>query len=135
MSSRPLLGYSCVSIKPSLLIRGTVRVSGFSFVFSLAPRLHSSQALLYFSFCFFFFNDTPPTEISPLPLHAALPISGGAGPRGARRPPAGGAGRGAAAASPPATAAPTHGGSAPPPSARRSSGGAPRPSVRARRSP
>src|SRR5256885_14223737 len=23
---------------------------------------------------FFFFNDTPPTEISPLPLHAALPI-------------------------------------------------------------
>src|SRR2546425_12976568 len=24
---------------------------------------------------FFFFNDTPPTEISPLPLHAALPIS------------------------------------------------------------
>src|SRR3712207_7888019 len=24
---------------------------------------------------FFFFNDPPPTEISPLPLHAALPIS------------------------------------------------------------
>src|SRR2546430_17660607 len=23
---------------------------------------------------FFFFNDTPPTEISPLPLHDALPI-------------------------------------------------------------
>src|SRR5256885_3230425 len=24
--------------------------------------------------CFFFFNDRPPTELSPLPLHAALPI-------------------------------------------------------------
>src|SRR2546429_9134802 len=27
---------------------------------------------------FFFFNDPAPTEISPLPLHDALPISGGA---------------------------------------------------------
>src|SRR2546422_5607757 len=26
-------------------------------------------------FCFFFFNDTAPPEISPLPLHDALPIS------------------------------------------------------------
>src|SRR5256885_14523610 len=26
-------------------------------------------------FLFFFFNDTPPTETSPLPLHDALPIS------------------------------------------------------------
>src|SRR5258708_19113495 len=26
-------------------------------------------------FFFFFFNDTAPTEIYPLPLHAALPIS------------------------------------------------------------
>src|SRR5256885_14456078 len=26
------------------------------------------------TFLFFFFNDTPPTEIYPLPLHAALPI-------------------------------------------------------------
>src|SRR2546430_17703126 len=26
------------------------------------------------SFCFFFFNDPAPTEISPLPLHDALPI-------------------------------------------------------------
>src|SRR3989475_8973413 len=25
-------------------------------------------------FCFFFFNDPPPTEIYPLPLHDALPI-------------------------------------------------------------
>src|ERR1017187_10584587 len=33
--------------------------------------------LLFFFFFFFvfFFNDTAPTEISPLPLHAALPIS------------------------------------------------------------
>src|SRR3989441_12153604 len=28
------------------------------------------------SFLFFFFNDTAPTEIYPLSLHAALPISG-----------------------------------------------------------
>src|SRR5256885_4267332 len=27
------------------------------------------------AFFFFFFNDTPTPEISPLPLHAALPIS------------------------------------------------------------
>src|SRR5256885_624536 len=27
------------------------------------------------AFCFFFFNDTPPTEIYTLPLHDALPIS------------------------------------------------------------
>src|SRR2546430_15583420 len=32
---------------------------------------------------FFFFNDTPPPEISPLPLPAALPISG----RGRAAPP------------------------------------------------
>src|SRR5256885_15636510 len=31
---------------------------------------------------FFFFNDTAPTEIYPLPLHAALPISDGARQRG-----------------------------------------------------
>src|SRR2546430_16945147 len=33
---------------------------------------------MYISFCrylFFFFNDTAPTEIYTLPLHAALPIS------------------------------------------------------------
>src|SRR3712207_7468378 len=29
---------------------------------------------MYFFFSFFFLNDTPPPEISPLPLHAALPI-------------------------------------------------------------
>src|SRR5258707_15785313 len=31
--------------------------------------------LCLISFFFFFFNDTAPTEISPLPLHDALPIS------------------------------------------------------------
>src|SRR5256885_12737781 len=30
---------------------------------------------LHFIFVFFFFNDTATTEFSPLPLHAALPIS------------------------------------------------------------
>src|SRR2546430_15552074 len=32
-----------------------------------------------FTYFFFFFNDTPPTEIYSLPLHAALPISSGGG--------------------------------------------------------
>src|SRR5256885_16724885 len=31
------------------------------------------KPLLSAYFCFFFFNDPPPTEISPLPLPAALP--------------------------------------------------------------
>src|SRR5256885_10471970 len=34
---------------------------------------------------FFFFNDTPPTEISPLPLHAPLPIYAYAGGEAAAR--------------------------------------------------
>src|SRR5690348_18352940 len=33
-----------------------------------------------FHFSFFFFNDTPTTEIYTLSLHDALPISGGEGP-------------------------------------------------------
>src|SRR6266478_8596639 len=33
------------------------------------------RLLLFFFFFFFFFNDTATTEISPLSLHAALPIS------------------------------------------------------------
>src|SRR2546427_9854346 len=37
-------------------------------------REHHLTALLKQS-VFFFFNDTPPTEIYPLPLHAPLPIS------------------------------------------------------------
>src|SRR3712207_7981182 len=50
--------------------------------------LTSSSALV------FFFNDTPPPEISPLPLHDALPICGDGGgdkrrpPRPCRRAPA-----------------------------------------------
>src|SRR2546430_6556861 len=35
-------------------------------------------------FFFFFFNDTPPTEISPLPLHAPLPIGRAENPVEAR---------------------------------------------------
>src|SRR3984893_17794193 len=35
-------------------------------------------------FCFFFFNDTAPTEIFPLSLHDALPISSRAAPIRAR---------------------------------------------------
>src|SRR5258705_8731505 len=40
--------------------------------------LSSFFFLLLFFFFFFFFNDTAPPEISPLPLHDALPISHGA---------------------------------------------------------
>src|ERR1041384_8804856 len=46
----------------------------------VAPRVcaglrYGLQAASYAPF-FFFFNDPPTPEISPLPLHAALPISG-----------------------------------------------------------
>src|SRR3989339_2070900 len=40
----------------------------------------------FFNYIFFFFNDTATTEISPLPLHDALPIYGAR--RGSHRPPA-----------------------------------------------
>src|SRR2546429_8843208 len=42
--------------------------------------LRMSASLLFFFF--FFLNDPPPPEISPLPLHAALPISRGASSSG-----------------------------------------------------
>src|SRR3990172_126565 len=38
-----------------------------------STRLNSSHG--YISYTLFFFNDTAPTEISPLSLHDALPIS------------------------------------------------------------
>src|SRR5574341_2508582 len=52
------------------------------------------STLLFFSTCFFFFNDTATTEIYTLSLHDALPISSwagrswvtGRGWRGAARP-------------------------------------------------
>src|SRR5256886_16339255 len=37
------------------------------------------------AYVLFFFNDTPTPEISPLPLHAALPISGSSPPAPRRR--------------------------------------------------
>src|SRR3990167_6875095 len=39
-----------------------------------STRLNSSHSQISY-FPFFFFNDTAPTEISPLSLHDALPIS------------------------------------------------------------
>src|ERR1035437_8862928 len=46
---------------------------------AMSPRtcasLTRTSVSFYSFFFFFFFNDTAPTEISPLPLHAALPIS------------------------------------------------------------
>src|SRR5256884_4611354 len=47
----------------------TLLVLGQSHYLSLAQRLHCLDVF------FFFFNDPAPTEISPLPLHDALPIS------------------------------------------------------------
>src|SRR2546423_13691252 len=46
--------------------------SSFSFLFSLTSCIHK--------FFFFFLNDPATPEISPLPLHAALPISGSSSP-------------------------------------------------------
>src|SRR3990172_8248536 len=43
-----------------------------------STRLNSSHC--YISCTLFFFNDTAPTEIYTLPLHDALPISGGGRP-------------------------------------------------------
>src|SRR5260370_24835321 len=51
---------------------------------SMLVVLLKSLPLTYY----FFFNDTAPTEIYPLPLHDALPISGRP-PPGGRRPRAG----------------------------------------------
>src|SRR3990172_323266 len=50
-----------------------------------STRLNSSHG--YISYAFFFFNDTATTEIYPLSLHDALPISGwsSSGRRGGRR--------------------------------------------------
>src|SRR5256885_11110087 len=43
-------------------------------IFPLLELLLNSYAVRFLSIFFFFFNDTATTEISPLPLHAALPI-------------------------------------------------------------
>src|SRR2546430_819100 len=56
---------------------------------SLTPVFSSSPHHPLFSF--FFFNNPAPPEISPLPLHAPLPIS--RGPRPRRAPSGGGTGR------------------------------------------
>src|SRR2546422_8410430 len=58
---------------------------------STCPRANNIGACVYLvrlidHHLFFFFNDTPTTEIYPLSLHDALPISvGAAGRAGARR--------------------------------------------------
>src|SRR3989441_12145209 len=44
--------------------------------FCISQSTFSVKVLNLFSRSFFFFNDPPTTEISPLPLHDALPISG-----------------------------------------------------------
>src|ERR1035441_8852890 len=53
---------------------------------TLVSRLLLTPTSLSSSFFFFFFflNNPAPPEISPLPLHAALPISGRRGSRAAR---------------------------------------------------
>src|SRR5438067_3909597 len=48
-------------------------------------QLHFLSLSLTFSFLFFFFNDTAPTEIYTLSLHDALPISNAPTSRDSRR--------------------------------------------------
>src|SRR3989475_11759086 len=45
-----------------------------SFTYVLSIPISTSSLPFLFSSFFFFLNDTPPPEIYPLPLHAALPI-------------------------------------------------------------
>src|SRR3990167_6924481 len=57
----------------------SVGLSDVSFLSDLfedrkSTRLNSSHSQISSSSPFFFFNDTAPTEISPLSLHDALPI-------------------------------------------------------------
>src|SRR2546422_8607327 len=69
-----------------------------SYVLESIPLVNRSY-VLYFYFrillisiilrFIFFFNDPAPTEISPLPLHAALPISRRPGAGGVPHPPGG----------------------------------------------
>src|SRR2546429_339130 len=55
-------------------------------VYILPGVVACMQAMERFSFFFFFFfNDPAPPEISPLPLHAALPISKSRAARAGRR--------------------------------------------------
>src|SRR5260370_1008360 len=52
----------------------TVTISLYSFIFYELFHFDIYYPTIYLFF-FFFFNDTAPPEISPLPLHDALPIS------------------------------------------------------------
>src|SRR2546422_8996377 len=60
------------------------------FLFLVVVVIFLSVVLILqaFSFFFFFLNDPAPTEIYPLPLHDALPISGPVAARIRARPPA-----------------------------------------------
>src|SRR3989338_6713555 len=49
-------------------------ISGFGFLDRKSTRLNSSHSSISYSL-FFFFKEPAPTEIYPLPLHDALPIS------------------------------------------------------------
>src|SRR5258705_7689518 len=71
-----------------LLITTCISYAGLIFLLSL---LH-----YVFPFFFFFFNDTAPTEISPLSLHDALPICTDRGRSGNRQIDAAAAGAGEA---------------------------------------
>src|SRR2546430_17152040 len=62
------------------------------YAMAVAPRYGKALDFLFIIFlrldCFFFFlNDTPPTEISPLSLHDALPICPPSPPRSTAGPP------------------------------------------------
>src|SRR2546425_8962259 len=65
---------SVFRILPAVLL-----YTGFPAVFFFVSALFA--AFIFF----FFFNDTAPTEISPLPLHDALPISASSSGAGAQK--------------------------------------------------
>src|SRR3990172_8335020 len=80
---------SSVASGSTVLVDESMTLKAVAYADRKSTRLNSSHG--YISYALFFFNDTAPTEISPLPLHAALPIPrryrllGRLGIHGARR--------------------------------------------------
>src|SRR2546422_9383411 len=67
LSCQPAIVHECVIT----VVDDTYCLIAYDFFLSLLFFPSISFIIIYF---FFFLNDTPPTEISPLPLHDALPI-------------------------------------------------------------
>src|SRR2546425_10422490 len=65
------VSYLLCVLTVSLII--TTLLSFFFFCYRVSTSFNPLSLLVFF---FFFLNDPAPTEISPFPLHAALPIKG-----------------------------------------------------------